>query len=279
MTLGLAWIRRIGSVRELVIASDSRLSGGQFWDANPKIIMLPRSDAVISFAGSTRDAYPLMLQAYNAILMYQPATSRALDIEELKGHIVRVFDRSRTFISGLPFGQKEPDDPEAIFMLSGYSWKTKEFKIWTLHFDRSIHGFTFRPAKEWRGQVASARKLIAYVGDKAPVIAAKESLEKLLRDRGKISEGSLDMEPFEVLRDIIRSGDHPSVGGPIQIVKIYEHSNAVPVGVFWPSRKEGIISVLGRPLLDYEKLSWGVLDPDKPDRAYPATALGIRTDD
>lgn len=57
MTLGMAWLRTVGDVRELVIASDSRLSGGQYWDANPKIMLLPRSDAVLSFAGSTSDAY------------------------------------------------------------------------------------------------------------------------------------------------------------------------------------------------------------------------------
>src|ERR1700743_3358333 len=92
MTLGMAWVRVVGGVRELVIASDSRLSGGQYWDGNPKIMLLPRSDAVLSFAGQTRDAYPLMLQAYNAIKMYPLAEKRALDLADLKGHLVRVFD-------------------------------------------------------------------------------------------------------------------------------------------------------------------------------------------
>ncbi len=32
MTLGIAWVRYIGSVKELIVTSDSRLSGGQFWD-------------------------------------------------------------------------------------------------------------------------------------------------------------------------------------------------------------------------------------------------------
>jgi ATP-dependent protease HslVU (ClpYQ) peptidase subunit len=81
----MAWLRSVGGVRELVIASDSRLSGGQFWDANPKIMLLPRSDAVLSFAGTTSDAYPLMLQAYNSIRMYPPASSRAVILPGNKG--------------------------------------------------------------------------------------------------------------------------------------------------------------------------------------------------
>jgi hypothetical protein len=96
MTLGMAWVRSIGEIRELIVISDSRLGGGQFWDANPKIMLLPRSDCVISFAGSTNAAYPLMLQAYNAIAMYDPAANRRLDIAHLKGHLVRV--QSITFL-------------------------------------------------------------------------------------------------------------------------------------------------------------------------------------
>lgn len=79
------------------------------------------------------------------------------------------------------------------------------------------------------------------------------------------------MEPFEVLRDIIRSKNYPSVGGPIQIVKIHEHANAVPVGVLWPD-KAGSVSLLGRPLMAYEKIPWGVIDPDVPDRARPISS-------
>ena len=56
------------------------------------------------------------------------------------------------------------------------------------------------------------------------------------------------------------------------MVKIYEHANAVPVGVYWPDKASGQISMLGRPLMDYEKTPWGVIDPDAPERAYPAAS-------
>ena len=125
------------------------------------------------------------------------------------------------------------------------------------------------PTTEWGGQEPDGYKLIAYIGDPEPVQLAKENLVSILRDRGKLRGGSLDMEPFEVLRDIIRSEKFPSVGGPVQLVKIYEHANAIPVGVYWPDKASGTVAVLGRPLLDYEKSQWGVLDPDCPDRARP----------
>lgn len=269
MTLGVLWVRSVGGIRELVVASDSRLSGGQYWDSNPKIMLLPRSDCVLSFAGATYDAYPLMLQAWNAINMHPPATDRGMDISDLKGHLIRVFNHSRTFISGLPRGQTAPDDPEAIFALSGYSWRTRRFHIWKLHFDKNLSAYTFRPTKAWAGQKADAYKLVAYVGDEPAIQDAKQRLVDLLRTREKLSSGSLNMEPFEVLRDIIRSQKFPSVGGPMQLVKVYEHANSIPIGVYWPNRESGNVSVLGRPLMDYERISWGVIDPDAPERARP----------
>lgn len=269
MTLGISWVRAVGNVRELLIASDSRLSGGQFWDGNPKIMLLPRSDAVLSFAGNTNDAYPLMLQTFNAVKMHPPAESRAMDIAELKGHLVRVLNRSREFISHLPHGVTRPDDPEASFLLSGYSWKTKQFHVWTLYFDQLIDRFTFRPTHQWSGQEPEAYKLISFVGDDEAVAEAKNRLVEMLRERGKLERNSLDMEPFEILRDIIRENRFASVGGPIQLVKIYEHANAIPIGVYWPTKHQGTVCILGRPLMDYEKTPWGVMDPDQPERAYP----------
>jgi len=263
MTLGIAWVREIGSVRELIVASDSRLSGGEFWDSNPKIMLLPRSDCVISFAGSTFDAYPLMLQAYNAIKMYEPAETRLLDIIELKGHLIRMFNHSRSFISMLPHGVTQAI-PAAGFMLSGYSWRTKQFHIWILHYDAHIGRFTFRPIGQWGGQEEGSRKVIGFIGDDDVVATAREQLISLLRERNALTSASFNMEPFEVLRDIIRGNNFPSVGGPIQLVKVYQHSNVAPFGVYWPQKKDGAVALLGRPLMDYERSRWGVLDPDNP---------------
>jgi hypothetical protein len=258
MTLGMAWIRSTGSVQELVVASDSRLSGGQCWDANPKIMLLPRSDCVISFAGNTNDAYPLMLQAYNAIAMFEDTAKRRSDITFLKGHLVRVFNHSRKFIGKLPHGQIHPDPPEAIFMLAGYSWRQKCFRIWRLVYHSDIDRYTFHSGRP-------EPYTIAFVGDKEAIAIARRRLNVLLKARGKPNFDNLNMEPFEVLRDVIRSGDCHTVGGAPQVVKVYEHMNVAPIGVYWPDRAHGVPTLLGRPLLPYERADWGLIDPDKPD--------------
>jgi hypothetical protein len=125
--------------------------------------------------------------------------------------------------------------------------------------------FTFRPASSWTGRGQEA-KIIAFVGDHDAVADAKVRLVEQLRERGRLISGGLNMEPFDVLRDIIRSQRFPSVGGAPQVVKIYEHMNSVPFGVFWPDRRSTQITVFGRPLMAYEKVSWRVIDPDEADR-------------
>ncbi|MBV1865055.1 MAG: hypothetical protein KUG74_11565 [Rhodobacteraceae bacterium] len=192
-----------------------------------------------------------------------------MDLSDLKGHLVRMFNHSRKFISSLPHGQTAPDNPTAEFQLCGYSWKDKNFGVWKLHFDVGKSIFTFRRTRAWGGQEPDSLKYVAYAGDEDVVEAAKENLISLLRDRGKIDQGSFDMEPFEVLRDLLRKEQFPSIGGPIQLVKIYEHSNAIPVGIYWPDKKSGQVSIFGRPLMDYEMTPWGVIDPDNPERAFP----------
>ncbi len=258
MTLSIAWVRSIGAGQELVMTSDSRLRRGRAWDVAPKILTLPRTDCAVCFAGDTDDAYPFMLSMASAIGDYPKSSSRGMDLYDVKGHTLRVFNHLRDFISDLPRGQIMPDPPEAEFIFGGYSWRRKKFAIWLLHYDGNIKRFTFRRASTWRG--GAGNKAIIFAGDY--VEEAKERLVSLLRTRGTLTTKGFDMEPFEVLRDMIRDGKHPLIGGAPQVLKVYEFMNTQPFAVFWPNRTSQSITLLGRPLLPYEVTSRLVLDPD-----------------
>src|SRR5271156_1181390 len=99
MTLCMAWIRTVGAHEELLFASDSRLSGGSDWDCCPKLLLLPRGDSILSFAGATVDAYPMMLQFRNWIDIDQRARDRSHDINDLKKRMRVIFNDMRLFIS------------------------------------------------------------------------------------------------------------------------------------------------------------------------------------
>ena len=237
------------------MATDSRLTGFGTWDCGPKLLALPRGDAALCFAGHTLYAYPIMIQAVAAINQHARLLSRAMDLHDLKGHLLRVLNSMIELMREIPDGQETPD---VLFLLAGWSWRKSKFVSWTLHYDSNIGRFTFRPGRRWAG--AENDKYLTFIGDYYEPF--KERLVELLRSKKKLARGGFDMEPFEVLRDMIRSNDFSSIGGAPQIMKVYKHMNCVPYALFWPSGEAQKVSLLGRPLLDYEKSQYLVLDPD-----------------
>jgi hypothetical protein len=258
MTISLAWIRRTGGVEELVVATDSRLSFGCRWDCCPKLRALPRNDSVIAFAGDTMYAYPIMLQVISAISQHQRLLSRAMDLQDLKGHLLRILNNMTSLVHDLPPGV--PNEPDTTFILCGWSWKKARFLAWLLHFDANIKRFTFRPASAWSGPRANKNKYLVFTGDYKKEFY--ERLVKLLRSKKKLQSGGFDMEPLEVLRDMLRSGQYDKIGGAPQLIKVYKHMNCRPYGIFWPTAGDKKVNLLGRPLLDYEMSEFLILDPD-----------------
>jgi hypothetical protein len=177
-----------------------------------------------------------------------------MDLLELKGHLLRVLNGMMTQLTELP----EKEDPPVQFLFSGWSWRKSAFVSWVLHFDPHIARFTHRPLRGWSG--ASHTKYLSFIGDYFHEF--KEVLISKLREAGKIADGSFDMEPFEALRDLLRSQEYHAIGGAPQLVKIYRHANAVPHAIYWPNKESGQVSLLGRPLLAYETSQFLLLDPD-----------------
>lgn len=143
MTLTAAWIRKVGNVQELVVSTDSRLRGGYAWDACPKIMKLPRTDALLAFAGETEYAYPTMLQIYNAIDMYERSRTRAQDLVVTARHLVRVCNEMRLYLDDPPSNGIDP--PNMVLVLGGFSWLRQEFHILVLNYSAGTMGTHFRP--------------------------------------------------------------------------------------------------------------------------------------
>jgi hypothetical protein len=268
MTLSIAWIRKIKDCEELIVASDSRLSGARDINCCQKILPLPRSDSFVCFAGESHFAYPLVQQMFSAINVYERGRDRSLDICDLRGHVLKVFNKLLEAVDSSFQDMKTPDK-DTEFLFGGYSWINKTFEIWKLHYDAGIKSFTFHPAHHWANKEAR----VMFAGDMAP--EANKRLINLIRERyGVTPQGSerfsFNWEPFEVLRDLLRegptteatSGKKLSVGGPPQVLKVYQHMNCKMIGVYWPKRSGGNITIGGRSLLDYEKPDCWILDPD-----------------
>lgn len=254
MTIAVSWIRRVGKTQELLVCTDSRLTGYGTWDCAPKLIALSRGDCALAFAGSTAYAYPILLQAVAIMKQHPRIESRAMDILELKSHLLRVLNSMVGQIVDLPV----KENPPVSFLFSGWSWRSSSFVSWVLHFDPHLARFTYRPLRGWGGP--NQDKYFSYIGDYFKDFSAL--LVDRLRQKGKLDSGAFDMEPFEAVRDLLRNGTHPAIGGAPQLVKIYRHANATAHAVYWPDRDSEQVSLLGRPLLDYERVNFPVLDPD-----------------
>jgi hypothetical protein len=260
MTLSMAWIRQVNQTNELVFASDSRLRGGdEVTDFGPKIFTLPRSDCLISFAGETDDAYPLILQMAHGIEFYQKSNDRRTDITQAKAIAIDVFNQIRGEYYDFPSDRTTAGDPKVSFIFGGFSWRLSRFLIWTLHYQSDIDRFTFRPQRPWGG--GNEEKVLAIVGDAK--LEAKERILAKLKERDKLTGFGFDMEPFEVLRDMIRERVDPTIGGAPQVAKVYRYLRTQHFAVNWP-KSDGRPHALGRPPLAYEEFDLPVINPDDP---------------
>lgn len=251
MTIALAWLATRSDGREdLYFASDSRLRGGYTFDLAPKIIMLPRSDSAICFAGDVGWAYPLMLQISNAIGAHRPSRERNLDIDELKGHLLRI---STDIVNGVVETMEPFVHSTAQFIFGGYSWRSRGFRLWTFTYQREQKKFTARESKSF---VPSLEK-VAFVGDWATRLRAR--MQKELSG----STDRVEHQPLATLAKLLReeqSDNGSTIGGAPQLVRIGPHMNTRPMCVLWGDPKKP--TLFGRELLKYENCDYWSIDPD-----------------
>jgi hypothetical protein len=265
MTLTVGWERSTSTGSELIFASDSRLRQGGEWDGCPKVFRLPRTDSLLAFAGDTLWTYPIVYQVIATIDSFRPSRVRHYDLSATRAHAMRTMNEMMRSGSAATAGWH---DIEFEFLFGGWSWREQSFRLWRLYWDPHCAEMRHDPVNA--GHVGRVRFIGTRDRDRTdPTLEvvghAKEKLsEKLRAKHGELIRGmTLDMEPWEVLVELIRAGEHPTVGGPPQLAKVYRSMNSVVFSVMWPDRS-GTPTLLGRQLLGYESTDAPMLDPDSP---------------
>lgn len=165
------------------------------------------------------------------------------------------------------FKADENDIAENEFIVGGYSWMQKEFKIWRYRYSRFERKFE---KQEFDTSFENRFGKIVFAGDQKQSLI-KELLRILKKKYGndyeKYSGQKFDMEPFEALVALLRKATaQDTIGGAPQMVKIYSHMNCRPIGVYWPEEVEGEPdmnrTLLGRKLFDTEKCDYSFINPD-----------------
>jgi hypothetical protein len=281
LTISIAWTRKVHDIEQLVFVSDSRIGGGKVFDACPKMLALPRNDCGIAFAGLSGDAFSMMIQLSLAIEAYPPAKRRGLELPKLRTHALRIFNGMLEEISSEIKGNPGDAKTDAAFLFGGYSWRQKGFELWSIIYDEKISKFVSRPSasiyldlrkKRLASKAQESKRYlhlgnVAFIGDQAP--AAKRLLSQKLSSKIRAGEtiDRINMEPFEVVRDMLRDGRlrvppfGTSIGGAPQIMKVFQYSRTASFAVFWPDRN-GVPHLHGRPCLSYENIDRVCFDPD-----------------
>lgn len=265
MTIAVAWVRSLDKkAEEMLFCSDSRMCGGKRFDHCQKTFRFTRTDAAISFAGGTDWAYPMIVAAINAADVHIPSHTRQVSLPKFKAHVVNILNQMQREVHNFARAQ---DIPDVTFLFGGYDWWSKRFRLWRIQFDQTEKEFIAHERTGSRGFGGLGK--IEMAGDPEWVLAFRDTLRALAQARFGRSmrqpvTARFNMEPFEVIRDLLRTSDaDATIGGAPQGVKIYQYLNSADLGVFWPRLRNGRLFLSGRPLLDYERATIkSILDPD-----------------
>lgn len=248
MTLCAAWIRRGqgDEGEELVFATDSRLRMGEAWDSGIKLFDLGRDDCLLCFAGSTMRAYPLILQGGNLQRFSVAWANPRLDLLDVLESICNLFTEVCSTINteGRRGAEEQilVGDDEAQFLFGGWSWRMQLFGIWKLYYSPESKAFLHTALHE----TDSAIKY-AFLGD------ALDEAEGLFREElinsGNFVKGTLGLEPLRVLFRLSEDINYPTIGGSLQVAKVYRSGLHEFFGVKMPNGKT---AVLGRDVNLYD---------------------------
>lgn len=263
MTVAAAWFRKVNNCEELLFISDSRLCGGHRWDECPKIFPMLRSDCAICFAGETDYSYPIMMQIYFSICEMDRIRSRAMDIQDLNGYVLKHINH---LASSIYDAANDLEISDNQFLFGGYSWVEKKFKLWRYYYNKSEKEFQ-KDGKKHNFQQHFGN--LSVIGDQAELLKAE--LKRILKEKyGEHYElyenNGFDMEPFEAMRNILRHAKkEDTIGGAPQIMKVYQHMNTRPIGVYWPEKVKNDFknrTLMGRKMFDFENTDYWFLNPD-----------------
>ncbi len=200
MTVTIAWVRKSDRADQLLMVSDSRISGGELFYAWPKIVCLNGKFA-IAFADDSQHAFPMMQQLALAMESHRPSQLGFLTISEIRTHALKIFAEMAKLMPPSPYMHPPQETiPKASFIIGGYDWSKKKYEIWSINYRKKIATFVASPAS-WLGFDPEHKRIfvgsrgrfegtpsssqILFGGDQASV--AKDELLKRLNEkfRGK----------------------------------------------------------------------------------------------
>ncbi len=254
MTLCIGWIRKLSKSEEICIAADSMFTGGgSRLPVAPKLFLMQRGDCAIACAGNTGYTMPLVEHINHAIEINGPIRDRAYDFL----HFVHLVE---DIVNSCLAREREEQineqvGPDFSMILAGYSWMEKKPLLYTILFDKKSEKMKAIRAKTIMGSP------VAVIGDYNLIPKVRRKIHLAFDKATNNGEGAFGYEPLYVLNEYINNREIESVGGHLQMLKIYPFLKVLPIGFFYPNEKR--IYYYGRPLLKYETFPYPIFDMEE----------------
>lgn len=267
MTLVFSWLRTVGSARECVVASDSRLSGGFTLDCAQKILPVCGGRFALAFSGDSGVSYPLFIHALSFSESYGRAKTGAVDISDFADKLLTIF---RIYTAQLDDAAETPTQffGNTYFLLSGWSWKLSAFRIYHYRFTAGDWEKGRVQSGRWKTSDGEIDVTLKVIGTSAAKVSGE-----FRRAVSQMSMGEMNLQPlaflWDRLADLTRTRARGSVGGPLQMVKCYPYLQVLPFAVSWGDT--GASHLFGRRLEDYERVQYPIISRTADDfiTVYP----------
>jgi hypothetical protein len=213
ITLVATWIREVSTLRQLVVVSDSRATGGEVWDWCPKVLPLPRPSTIAAVAGDLGVSYAYLVQAVSATMLETGNRTGRVDLGNFVAQIERLLKpaRSQEHLTDLtPAG----DILDAELLIGGWSWRRSRFEAFKFFRD-SAGDIQKQDALRGHMDTNGVHFFGSGWGD------ARDRLVARLRALNQ--PASVQWEPLEALLEMCADPDVREVGGAPQIVVANQH--------------------------------------------------------
>jgi hypothetical protein len=230
------WVEARGRGRDaLCLASDSRTLPGPI-EGVTKVILFGRSDIAAVWAGDYRYA-ALLVSHLDAVFTASDAMRRRdIDLARAFARAVESIKRHLTLASepAVPRHEMNPDaaQPERTTILaSGYSLLESSYLVLRIQWMRD---------KQWRVGVTRVDPTrIVFIGDE---LHSANYVSKQARGyREPASDHDWHMEPLAAIHNACEDKRRPSIGGSLQMAKVYRHGNARAYGFLDPARSSQVL--------------------------------------
>lgn len=218
--------------------------------AAPKVFPLPRKDCAIACAGDTNYSMPIVDHIVHAMEINKPLIDRAYDFLDVVHLVEDIINRC--LYEEKEEQENEEEGPGFTMILAGYSFQENESRLFIISYNKHLKKMKANKAPTIMGTQ------VAVIGDFELIPQVKVDIHKAFEKDGIKKGGIFGYQPLDVLQKYIDKPEITTVGGHLQMLKIYPFAQVLPIGFFYPD--ESSIFYYGRPLLKYETFPYPIYD-------------------